>query len=258
VKNDPADNPQVTEIADGVWVRVEVDTLAWIDMGDWAVFIDAHEEPGIEDVIFPALTETLGDRPLQTVVNTHTHYDHIYLNKAFQDRLGATIVNTDTTDIPTDGLWIEGPKRRLLIKPMAGCHTPEDCVIWLPDCKVLFVGDIFGWGLINLMGHLTEDSAATILTTYDDVIAIGADTIVPGHGPLCTNAELARWVEYFRWLHAKVLAALDAGQSDKQIMAEITPPEDMHHWWRFVDWKHEHSVDRMISSIRDGWRAFPT
>jgi len=31
----------------------------------------------------------------------------------------------------------------------------------------------------------------------------------------------------------------------------------MHHWWRFCDWKHEHSVDRMIKSIRDGWRQFP-
>ena len=257
MKNDPADNPHVTEIADSVWVRVEVDTLAWIDMGEWAVFIDAHEEPGIEDVIFPALAQTLRDTPLRYVINTHTHYDHIYLNGAFQERFGAEIVNTDTTDIPTDGLWIEGAKRKLQVLPMAGCHTPEDCVIWLPDCKVLFVGDIFGWGLINLMGRLTEESAATILATYERVMAIGAETIVSGHGPLCTNAELARWIEYFRRLHGEVLTALEAGKSDQQIMAEIAPPEDMSDWWRFVDWKHEHSVDRMITSIRDGWRVFP-
>ena len=258
MKNDPADNPQVTEIADGVWVRVEVDTLAWIDMGGEAVFIDAHEEPGIEDAIFPALAETLGATPLSTVINTHTHYDHIYLNKTFQERFGAKIVNQDTTDIPFDGLWIDGAKRKLLVMPMVGCHTDEDCVIWLPDCRVLFVGDIFGWGLINLIGRLTEDSARAILATYEKVIAFGAETIVPGHGPLCTNADLARWIDYFKWLHAEVPAAVDAGKSDQQILAEVPAPPDMHDWWRFCDWKHEHSVDRMIKSIRDGWRNFPT
>ena len=258
MKNDPADNPQITAIADGVWVRVEVDTLAWIDLGGQAVFIDAHEEPGIEDAIFPALAETLGETPLTTVINTHTHYDHIYLNKLFQERFGAAIVNQDAADIPVTGLWIEGDKRKLVVMPMVGCHTDEDCVIWLPDCKVLFVGDIFGWGLINLMGRLTEDSAREILAAYDKVMAFEAEQIVPGHGPLCTNADLARWVEYFKWLHAVVLAAIDAGQTDKHIMAEIAAPDDMHHWWRFCDWKHDHSVDRMIKSIRDGWRAMPT
>ena len=254
---DPADDPQVIEIAPGVWVRVEVDSIAWIDMGGWAVVIDAHEDPAVEGELFGAMAATLGETPITTVINTHTHYDHIYFNETFRQRFGAEIVNQETTPIPPEGRWIEGHGRRLLIVPMVGCHTPEDVVIWLPDCKVLFVGDIFGWGLINLIGRLNAETVPDILTAYDRVIAMGAETVVVGHGPVCTNAELTRWVEYFRWLHAEVLAAIDAGQNDEAITHAIAPPDDMHDWWRFVEWKHEHSVDRMITSIRDGWREFP-
>lgn len=255
---DPADNPQVAQVADGLWVRVEVDTIGWIDMGEWAVVIDTHESRSVKDDLFAAIAETIGDKPVRTVINTHTHYDHVRLNRAFQKKYGAEIVNQKTTTIPPEGLWIDGSKRRLLIQPMVGCHTDEDCVIWLPDCKVLFIGDIFGWGLINLMGRLTERSARDILAAHDKVMAVGAETIVPGHGPMCTNAELARWVAYFKWLHGEVLAAMDAGKKDKEIMRDVAPPADMHDWWRFLQWKHEHSVDRMIKAIRKGWREFPS
>ncbi|MHC4562731.1 MAG: MBL fold metallo-hydrolase [Planctomycetota bacterium] len=254
---DPADNPQVTEIADGVWVRVEVDTIGWIDLGEWGVVIDTHEDLGVESALLGAIARTLGNKPVRYVLNTHTHYDHICLNKSFLETYGSEIINQDTTPMPSAGRWFKGSRRRVLIQPMIGCHTPEDCVVWVPDCKILFVGDIFGWGLINLMGRLDERSVPEILAVYDKVVNYGAETIVPGHGPVCTPAELARWVEYFKWLHGEVLRHVEAGSSDGQILAAVAPPEDMHDWWRFLQWKHEHSVERMITSIRDGWTTWP-
>ena len=55
-----------------------------------------------------------------------------------------------------------------------------------------FVGDIFGWGLIPLTRALTAESFTDLDAMYRSLIARGAETVVPGHGPVCTTATLAR------------------------------------------------------------------
>ena len=181
MSTDPMDTPTVHTLADGFYVREAVDTIGWIDMGGWALIIDALEEPGDESDVVASIESTLGETPVRCVLNTHTHFDHVCLNRAFQRRFGAEIVNQDVTPLGDDGRWFEGDARRALMKPMVGCHTPQDCIIWFPGDSILFVGDIFGWGLINLMGALTDASAAGIEATFAQVIDIAAETIHAGH-----------------------------------------------------------------------------
>jgi cyclase len=248
---DPCAAAKLITVADGLWVRRAVDNTAWVDLGGFAVVVDALEQPELEAEVFEAIGDTLGDTPIRYVLNTHTHYDHVALNPAFERR-GAEIVNQRTTDIPDDGLWLEGDARKAQMLPMPGCHTPEDCVVWVPAFRALFVGDIFGWGLIPLSGRLDEAAAQHLLDTHERLIDFDAETVVPGHGPLCSTAELRRWVEYFRWLREQVTQAVAAGKSDGEIMNDVAPPEDMHGWWRFLQWKHEDSLAKVLTAVRAG------
>jgi cyclase len=125
-------------------------------------------------------------------------------------------------------------------------------VVWVPDDRALFVGDIFGWGLINLSTTLRDDTAQHVLDTHARLIDFGATTVIPGHGPLCSTAELERWVDYFGWLRAEVSRRIEAGESDAQIMQDVAPPEDMHTWWRFLQWKHEDSLSKVLRAVRSG------
>ena len=248
---DPAETAKIIELGEGFYVRQAVDNIAWIDLGEWAIVIDALEERSLEREVFQAIESTLPKRPIFYVLNTHTHYDHVALNEAFERRCGAKIVNPSNSRIEPDGRWFEGSHRRAHMLPLTGLHTNEDCVVWLPDDRVLFTGDLFGWGLIPT-GRVTPDSAAQLEQTYQRMIEFDAATVVPGHGPICTTAELIRWVEYFRWLRDQVTARCQAGESDGQIRAALTPPADMADWWRFTLWKHEDSLNKVLRSVRKG------
>ena len=242
---DPMDTAKIVTVAPGVFVRESVDTMGWIDMGEYGIAVDALEQRELEGEVFAVLAETLGEKPIRFVLNTHTHYDHVALNSAFERRFGARIVNQATGAIDPEGRWFEG-NRRVLIKPMPDCHTPEDCIVWVPDGKVLFVGDIFGWGLIPLTSALTDTTAELLVETYARLIDYGADVVVPGHGPVCTTAELERWVRYFQWLREAAARGRSEGKSDHQMIKALSPPEDMKHWWRFRQWKHEDSVSKTL------------
>lgn len=251
---DPAETPKIIKLADGLYVRQEIDNIAWADMGDYVLVVDALERAETEGEVFAAIDETIGGKAVRYVLNTHTHYDHVVLNDAFRRRWGAEIVNQVATPMPPSGRWFEGLTRRALMLPMAGCHTEEDCIVWFPDDKVLAAGDIFGWGLIPLSTPLRRQIAKLLLATYQRLIDFGAETVIPGHGPLCTTAELRRWVEYFNWLHDCCRDACAAGKSDKEILKELSsPPKDMLHWWRFAKWKHDDSLSKMLNAVRHGW-----
>jgi glyoxylase-like metal-dependent hydrolase (beta-lactamase superfamily II) len=249
---DPADLAKILTVAPGFRVRQAIDNIAWIDLGEYAIVVDALEQPELEEEVFAAIRTALGDKPVRYLINTHTHYDHVALNEAFHRRCGAKIINAQTASIPSDGTWFEGSKRRVRVLPMPGCHTEEDLVVWVEPDRALFVGDIFGWGLIPLVVNLRADTAGLLATTYTRLIEFGPSVVIPGHGPLCAATELKRWLEYFRWLQREIAGACARGQDDKEILHGIAPPEDMKTWWRFLKWKHQDSVAKVLKAVRKG------
>ena len=77
-------------------------------------------------------------------------------------------------------LHIEDLRLELIF--MGPAHTTNDTVVWLPDLKLLFSGDlIFNEGTpFVVMG-----SVAGSLEAVERLRALGPETIVPGHGPVC-------------------------------------------------------------------------
>jgi len=249
---DPTDTPEIVTVGEGFCVRQGVDNIAWIDLGEFAVVVDALENTHLEAEVFAAIESTLGAEPVRYLINTHTHCDHVALNGAFQRRYGTEIINQRTVRIPSDGRWFEGSRRKVLMLPLSGCHSNEDCIVWVPRDRALFAGDLFGWGLIPLTRALDAEISGRLLDAYARMIEFDAGVVIPGHGPLCTTAELKRWVEYFNRLIEQVRGAVAAGRDDTQIEREILPPEDMLTWWRFVQWKHEDSLGKVLSAVRHG------
>jgi glyoxylase-like metal-dependent hydrolase (beta-lactamase superfamily II) len=249
--SDPMDQPTLKTLADKLIVREAVDVMGWLSIGEQGVVVDALEQPGEKDDVFAAIERTLSSTPIRYLLNTHTHYDHTALNEAIVDRWGAEIINRSVTDLPADGRMIEGSRRTVTILPIDVCHA-DDAVVWVQPDEVLFVGDAFGWGLIPPNGNLTGDQPERIAAAYEKMIAFEARHVVPGHGPTCTTDHLRRWLDYYRWLFAEVSPLVKADASESQIKEQLPPPEDMRDWWRFVDWKHENSLEKVIAAVRNG------
>jgi glyoxylase-like metal-dependent hydrolase (beta-lactamase superfamily II) len=182
--------------------------------------------------------------PVRYVVVTHYHADHIYGLQAFKDA-GATIIaqrdglvylNSDTaqlrlaasreelapavdddTRLVAADRWIDRPTMLqvggidFLLQPAGPAHTPEDMVVWVPQLKLLFAGDLVFRGRIPFVGQ--ADSGRWI-AALDTLLAFDARIIVPGHGPASTDAradlELTRdYLAYLRRTMGEAARNLD-------------------------------------------------
>jgi glyoxylase-like metal-dependent hydrolase (beta-lactamase superfamily II) len=125
-------------------------------------------------------------------------------------------------------------------------------VVWFPEECILATGDLFGWGLIPCTRPLTPDVRERLLGIYDEMIACDPKTVIPGHGPLATGDHLRRFVQYVQDLCDEARKRAAEGQSVAQIVAGIAPPQDMADWWRFADWKHGNSAERVARAAKQG------
>ena len=82
--------------------------------------------------------------------------------------------------------------RRVEIHHLGRAHTPSDLVVWLPDERVVAAGDLVVWP-VPLFGSTSypREYAATL----DRLFALGATTMLPGHGPVMRDDAYARLVQ---------------------------------------------------------------
>lgn len=97
-------------------------------------------------------------------------------------------------------------------------HTMGDAVAFLPDVKVCFAADILFIGGTPIMWAGPISSWRKAL---DTVSSLGAETFVPGHGPICTQAEVDQLRDYFAWVEIEALPKLERGVAPAKVATEL-------------------------------------
>jgi glyoxylase-like metal-dependent hydrolase (beta-lactamase superfamily II) len=98
----------------------------------------------------------------------------------------------------TDTLRLDLGRREVELSHLGRGHTQGDVVVWLPDEKILFAGDLVEARAAPYMGDAFVAEWST--TTLDGVEALGARTIVPGRGPAAGPGAIAETRDYLRTL----------------------------------------------------------
>jgi glyoxylase-like metal-dependent hydrolase (beta-lactamase superfamily II) len=98
----------------------------------------------------------------------------------------------------TDTLRLDLGRREVELSHLGRGHTQGDVVVWLPDEKILFAGDLVEARAAPYMGDAFVAEWST--TTLDGVEALGAQTIVPGRGPAAGPGAIAETRDYLRTL----------------------------------------------------------
>lgn len=195
-----------------------ISNAGYVTTRDGVVVIDALGSPALAERLIAEIARQTGQRVTHVIV-THYHADHIYGLQAFK-AAGARIiahqaareylhsdtarlrleasrtelapwVNAQTRLVEADD-WLDGPRDLVIggvtlqIRPVGPSHTPEDLVVYLPQDKVLFAGDLVFRARVPFVGQ--ADSRQWI-TALDQLLAFDAAVIVPGHGPLSTQAR---------------------------------------------------------------------
>ena len=93
----------------------------------------------------------------------------------------------------------------------APAHTPGDIMVWLPQSRVVFSGDIVFTD--RLLGVLPFSSVAGGISSFDAMAALSPVRIVPGHGAVCDLEKARRETrDYLVLLHDHMKRAVDAGE----------------------------------------------
>ena len=102
-------------------------------------------------------------------------------------------------------------------------HTDGDSIIYIPQDKVVHMGDLFFYKTIPVIDRAHGASTVEWMETLDDVAARvdPSSHVIPGHGEVTTVAELKAFKQYFMDLRAAVKQAIDAGKSREQAIKDI-------------------------------------
>jgi cyclase len=135
----------------------------------------------------------------------------------------------DRLDVHVDDLAIE-------LQFQGPAHTTNDIVAWVPERKLLFAGDlVFNGGTpFVVMGSVAGSIAAV-----ERLQALGAETIVPGHGDVCGPEMLQDQLDYLRFVQAlaRDAVASDTGALDAARAADLG---------RFAEW---HDTERIVGNL---------
>lgn len=108
--------------------------------------------------------------------------------------------------------------RRVELIDLGPAHTASDVVAHVPDAGVVFTGDLcFSEGTpIAWAGPLSG-----WIDACEAIAALGATTIVPGHGPLRSTDVLDETVAYLRYVEVEATPRLDAGMDPVSVALDI-------------------------------------
>ncbi len=160
------------------------------------------------------------DKPIRFLINTHSHFDHVYTNHLFPE---ATVISSRRAREETEAnrkvqdkhdalfarlfpdvdlrggrytlqdmtfsgsLCFYHGEREVRVLELGVGHSESDVVVHLPGEKIVFCGDIF----MNTMppmpgeGHVTQTIAH-----YKAIEALEAEIYVAGHGDSGTLADV--------------------------------------------------------------------
>jgi cyclase len=82
-----------------------------------------------------------------------------------------------------------------------GGHTPATSIVWLPDESICFVGDIL-W--VDQHPYMAQGNTLEWLAALELIRNLGAEQLVPGHGPVCGPDTTYRVGEYISFMRGRV------------------------------------------------------
>lgn len=243
-----------TEIVPGIYMLAGAGGNITLLVGDeYIVLIDDGVNP-VAKLMIDKAAEIAG-RPVDFLINTHLHGDHVGANAAFAET-GAMIVAHDNVrkrlaidpspaggpaGLPvmtfSDAVTFHVNDHDAFVFHVAAAHTDGDAIIHFRDINVIHAADVFFNNLFPFIDLDNGGSVAGFLAAQRRLVALAdADTIIiPGHGPLANAADLQTAIDMLVDARARVAALVSEGKTEAEILAEN--PLSIYHeqWnWNFI------------------------
>ncbi|MFN9596070.1 MAG: MBL fold metallo-hydrolase [Bacteroidota bacterium] len=90
---------------------------------------------------------------------------------------------------------LNGTLRSVELIDMGAGHTPSDAVLWLPNEKILFAGDLL---FVETQPWMLDGDPENWLRILERISDMQPETIIPGHGPVANNEAIDPLRAYIR------------------------------------------------------------
>lgn len=172
------------------------------------------------------------------VITTHADPDHVGGNILFDcpilahrialERMAKRTQKAQPTDTFEDRHTTEvgGVRMELIYK---GGHKADSIVVWLPESKVLFSGDLIFEGRYPWM---REAHVPTWMEALRWLPSLGAEVIVPGHGAVCGYEAVSKQLTYMEETWERTARHIAEGHGLKQTLNDPDYPKNQ-------DWDKE-------------------
>ncbi|HZY71131.1 MAG TPA: MBL fold metallo-hydrolase [Thermoplasmata archaeon] len=133
----------------------------------------------------------------------------------YEGFMGGFLACPPDLTIPTPTLTFErelelhGPRRSARVLTRGGGHSPSDVVVYLPESRTLFGGDLV---TVDCHPSMSDGNPSEWSRILGELAGLGIDRVVPGHGPIGSARDLDRLLDYFRALDRLAGDAREAGR----------------------------------------------
>jgi len=216
------------------------------------VLVDDMFDRNHADIL--AQVKSISDKPLRYVINTHQHDDHaggdfkmlplaeviahrnVYANLKdikrpyFEDTPGTPIglprvTFSDRLDVHLGGKDIEAYY-------FGRGHTSGDIVVYFPELKAIHTGDLFisgsRRGVPIYVDSVQGGSLLEWTRTLDRTLQLDFDTVIPGHGPMATKADLVRFNADIAAMRTRLQSMVKSGATRDQVVQTV----EKDYGWR--------------------------
>jgi cyclase len=228
---------------------------------DGVILVDNMFDRNHADIL--AQIRTLTDKPIRYVLNTHQHDDHaggdvkmLPIAEVIAHRNArANLVDIkqpyyeDTPGTPiglpritfSNELAVHLGQTEVRAHYFGRGHTNGDAVIYFPDLKLIHTGDLFlarrppaagasssrPAGVNIYVDYAQGGSFNEWSRTLDGILTLDFDTIVPGHGPVSTRADLVKFKADLEAMRTRIAQLVAQGVSRAAILKVF---EDDYGW----------------------------
>ncbi|MFM7617657.1 MAG: MBL fold metallo-hydrolase [Actinomycetes bacterium] len=199
---------------------------------------------------------------IDAIVAAMEHARSLGTGAVAQSRPEPTRTFTDTVDLEIGG-------RRLTLISVPGGETTDSMVIWSPEDRTAFTGNMFGplFGhvpnLVTIRGDRYRD-ALDYIASLERVLALAPARLVTGHfDPIDGEDRIAEEIIAMRdamaWVHDRTVDGMNEGRDVHTLMREITTPSHLDVgegygrtawnvraiWEHYAGWFHHRSTTEL-------------
>ena len=188
--------------------------------------------------------KSVTNKPITTIINTHSHSDHNGGNEFFGTRVEAIVQENTKANMARmdefkgdkakflpgrtykDKLTLGAGKDRIDLYYFGRGHTDGDTFVVFPALQTIHVGDMFAW---KALPYIDPDNGGSVLLQPDTLAkAISSiknvDTVITGHTPVLKWAELKEYAEFTKDFVEWGKKQMKAGKTVDQAAPEYKVP----------------------------------